>query len=124
MCLCCCIYFNLWYFNPQDMKILCKNSSTLVFYGATLVKFCVFFTRKLGARLSDFFEKWVSTMLGVSTILGVNHAACVNQKIGVKSYLLVKSATSYDSSAFFGLEFLCPYPIYHANHQLPCALEP
>jgi hypothetical protein len=56
------------------MKILCKNSSTLVFYGATLVNFLCSFTRKLGVKLSNFFEKRVSTMLGVSTILGVSHA--------------------------------------------------
>jgi len=98
--------FGIW-------KFLCKNSSTSRLLWCTWVNFCVFFYKKVGCQTIKFFWK-----------MDVNHAGCVNQRIGVKPYLLVKSATSCDLSACFGLEFLCPYPIYHANHQLPCALEP
>jgi len=81
-------------------------------YGATLVNFCVFFYKKVGCQTIKFLWK-----------MGVN------QKIGVKSYLLVKSVTSYDSSAcvldsnfcvpnLYAMRITnCPEPL---NHKLGC----
>ena len=105
-------------------KFSCKNSLTSGLLWCNCDQFLCVILQESWVANYQFFVKnmcqpyWVSTRKLVSTMQGVN------QKIGVKSYLLVKSATSCDLSACFGLEFLCPYPICHANHQLPCALEP
>jgi hypothetical protein len=83
-------------------KFLCKNSSILFFCGVTLVNLCVFFYKKVGCQTIKFLWK-----------MGVN------QKIGVKSYLLVKSATSCDLSACFLDSNFC-VPILYVIRIINC----